>query len=600
MRKILVLASACLMLVAAPAFAATITVTTDATSGAGSLPDAIASANAGDTIVFDGDYTIVGMASQIIEIDNLTIDGGENAIVFDNEDTVNYSFLMRNCEGVTLRNLEFVNIVNFAVYVRANNCTLDGLKVSGPAARYGGAVSLGAGQAPNPMTGTVITNCDFSSLPPNRTGGSSGNDDSRSSRSIQFAGAWRVDNTTISNCVIGPNGEAGIRTNNWQWSPYQSGGGYTAVGFDGDTPIPWQDGLTITNCRFAGNNPWDGWGTGGFDGDVTLYGWVANVNMTDCTFGSFLPEDLPRETLVAGELNDWEVTSDGNAANVLASSMRFVNQMGGNDNLVADCVMPGGFLGLRYSPYEPEIHHLQGRRNLIYNMVYNGGTIAFQWPERGGYSSENCSACTGPHDLNFEPAPVITSVTDDAVMGTSSAGATIDVYVDEPTTSWYAPYDDGSLLAPQAKMYVGSTVADGSGNWTLDTNAKAEMDDLVTNYEGWFCTAQATGDDTQPGNDGNTSVYGATYINAQSDPNDTDGDTLPNDWEEANDLDPNNPVGDDGADGDPDEDGFTNRQELEGGSDPQDPESLPMMPVGSALLIGLALGGAALAVRRFA
>jgi hypothetical protein len=603
MRKILVLASACLMLAAAPAFAATITVTTDATSGAGSLPDAIANANAGDTIVFDNDYTIVGMASQIIEIDNLTIDGEDNTIVFDNEDTVSYSFLMRNCEGVTLRNLEFVNGASAFIHVRANNCTLDGLTCSGPMTRYGTPISLGGGNSPDPLEGTVIQNCSLSAIPEVRGEAGSGNDDGRQSSAISFAFGYKVNDTTITNCAIGPCGEAGVRTDQWWYTPYGSGGGYNAVETDGEgNAIAWRDGITITDCRFYGNNPWanEAWGTFGFDGDATFFGWCDNVTISGNTFGTLEPSDLPRENIEAGNLNDWETTADGDPENVIASTSRVKWNMGGRNLLVEDNVFGNGFLGIRIQPYEPEVDHLQARRNIVHDYVYDNGSYAYIWSKSGGWSSDVCTNCSGPHDFNYEPAPAITSVTDDAVMGTSSAGATIDVYVDEPTTSWYGPLDDGSLLAPQAKMYVGTTVADGSGNWTLDTNAKAEMDDLLTNYEGWFCTAQATGDDTQPDNDGNTSDYGATYITATPDPNDTDGDSLPNDWEEANDLDPNNPAGGEGADGDPDEDGFTNRQEFEGGSDPQDPDSVPMMPVGSALLVVLALGGAALAVRRFA
>ena len=48
-------------------------------------------------------------------------------------------------------------------------------------------------------------------------------------------------------------------------------------------------------------------------------------------------------------------------------------------------------------------------------------------------------------------------------------------------------------------------------------------------------------------------------------PNDTDNDALPNDWETRYGLDPNSGAGDNGAGGDPDGDGRTNFQELAGG-----------------------------------
>jgi len=50
---------------------------------------------------------------------------------------------------------------------------------------------------------------------------------------------------------------------------------------------------------------------------------------------------------------------------------------------------------------------------------------------------------------------------------------------------------------------------------------------------------------------------------------DSDGDDLPDKWEAENALDPLSPAGDDGADGDPDGDGFLNRDEFAHGADPQ-------------------------------
>jgi hypothetical protein len=52
-------------------------------------------------------------------------------------------------------------------------------------------------------------------------------------------------------------------------------------------------------------------------------------------------------------------------------------------------------------------------------------------------------------------------------------------------------------------------------------------------------------------------------------PTDTDEDGLPNDWETKYGLDPNDPSGDNGPNGDPDHDGVTNAQELANGSHPR-------------------------------
>jgi uncharacterized repeat protein (TIGR01451 family) len=64
-------------------------------------------------------------------------------------------------------------------------------------------------------------------------------------------------------------------------------------------------------------------------------------------------------------------------------------------------------------------------------------------------------------------------------------------------------------------------------------------------------------------------VATATSHTPGANPNDTDNDALPNDWETRFGLDPSSSTADNGAGGDPDGDGRTNFQELEEGSHPR-------------------------------
>lgn len=73
---------------------------------------------------------------------------------------------------------------------------------------------------------------------------------------------------------------------------------------------------------------------------------------------------------------------------------------------------------------------------------------------------------------------------------------------------------------------------------------------------------------TLPASTGSNTLL-VTFANA-----DTDGDGLPDSWELAHDLNPLSSAGDDGANGDPDLDRFTNLNEYLAGTEPRNPASL--------------------------
>lgn len=67
---------------------------------------------------------------------------------------------------------------------------------------------------------------------------------------------------------------------------------------------------------------------------------------------------------------------------------------------------------------------------------------------------------------------------------------------------------------------------------------------------------------------------------------DTDGDGLPDWWEIAYGLDPKDPTGDNGADGNPDNDGYTNMEEFLNGTDPMVPDIIEFDPTAVEVQVG--------------
>lgn len=137
------------------ASAATITVTSNADSGPGSLRQAIASAASGDTITFDNDYTIT-LASQLDIINKtVTITGAGHHITISGNNAVRV-FHVGNPAGSGNLTLDHLNIVNGAH--KGNECA-------------GSEASCGGGLMLEYLTTATVSNCTFANNDGGLTGG---------------------------------------------------------------------------------------------------------------------------------------------------------------------------------------------------------------------------------------------------------------------------------------------------------------------------------------------------------------------------------------------------------------------------------------------
>jgi len=107
----------------------------------------------------------------------------------------------------------------------------------------------------------------------------------------------------------------------------------------------------------------------------------------------------------------------------------------------------------------------------------------------------------------------------------------------------------------------------------LDTDGDG-LPDITETNTGIFVDETDTGTNPENPDSDNDGLDDGDEVNTYgTDPNDddTDVDGLPDGWEVGNGLDPNDDTGENGFAGDPDEDGFTNLEEYEGGYDPHLP-----------------------------
>ena len=140
-----------------------------------------------------------------------------------------------------------------------------------------------------------------------------------------------------------------------------------------------------------------------------------------------------------------------------------------------------------------------------------------------------------------------------------------------------SPDSDGDELDDGWEAFYGYDPAD----WDSDDDDTSDGDEDPDN-DGWDLDGSGAIGENETFPNRLEALFGADPLN-----NDTDADGLPDGWEALQGLDPTNATGVNGPDGDPDNDGFdsnhdgsvdgeerfTNREELEEGTDPSDPDS---------------------------
>jgi len=118
---------------------------------------------------------------------------------------------------------------------------------------------------------------------------------------------------------------------------------------------------------------------------------------------------------------------------------------------------------------------------------------------------------------------------------------------------------DGAMQSRSAYRFEDQTGGDGKNELRFDWSGMASGQHYIQVLFNGDCL------NLQAGRLVNVTVTGVA---------DTDGDGLPDNWETQNGLNPNSSTDVNGANGDPDGDGFTNIREFLAGTDPQDGTSL--------------------------
>jgi hypothetical protein len=147
----------------------------------------------------------------------------------------------------------------------------------------------------------------------------------------------------------------------------------------------------------------------------------------------------------------------------------------------------------------------------------------------------------------------------------------------------FEPTRGGPALWPSG-LFAGYAWGENIGWINLSTMRLKDTDsdgvaDLFETATGVYISDYDTGTDPYEPDTDNDTLSDGIELTLGTDPNnpDTDFDGMPDAWENANGLDPTDDTGPHGADGDLDGDGFTNLEEYNANTNPNDYTSTPLI-----------------------